>query len=97
MYVLQVPLLKSKSQCLVLATRPLLFYFWQKRLESRGPLRITSRGGARSLLRVCVSSAKQTMRILEALQGQDLLGKETLELGRPAYIQLIFFRKLSSI
>lgn len=60
-------------QCIILTTRPLLFSFWQQRLQSSTTLRVASRGGARSLLRVCVSSAQQTINILEALQSQSLL------------------------
>lgn len=65
----------TDRQCIVLATRPLLFSFWQQRLRSAAPLRIASYRGARSLLRVCVGSAKQTIDILEALQSQSLLGE----------------------
>lgn len=52
----------------------MLFSFWQKRLLTPAPLRVISRGGARSLLRVCIGSAKQTIDILVELQAQSLLG-----------------------
>ncbi|EME42292.1 hypothetical protein DOTSEDRAFT_175269 [Dothistroma septosporum NZE10] len=60
-------------QCLILATRPLLYSFLQKRLESTKPLRVSSSHGARSLVRVCVGSAQQCLNILEALLVQGLL------------------------
>ncbi|KAF2174009.1 hypothetical protein M409DRAFT_62193 [Zasmidium cellare ATCC 36951] len=60
-------------QCLILATRPLLYSFLQKRLNSSRPLRVSTSHGARSLLRVCIGSAQQTLNILEALQAQCLL------------------------
>nr|POF01397.1 putative transcriptional regulatory protein c3c7.04 [Quercus suber] len=60
-------------QCLILSTRPLLFSFWQKRLEICKPLRVSSAHGVRSLLRVCIRSAQQSLSILNVLQQQCLL------------------------
>ncbi|CAK4030524.1 Zn(II)2Cys6 transcription factor [Lecanosticta acicola] len=60
-------------QALILATRPLLFSFLQKRLETHKSLRVSSSRGGRSLLRVCVGSAQQCLNILETLQSQSLL------------------------
>ena len=40
-------------------------------------MRVSSAGSVRSLLRVCVASANETMKILAALQAQSLLGTHT--------------------
>ena len=61
-------------QCIILTIRPLLYALWQKRAEMSRPLRVSSAGSVRSLLRVCVASAHETMKILVALQAQSLLG-----------------------
>lgn len=63
------------AQSLILATRPLLYSFLQKRLDAMRPLHVSPSRGARSLLRVCVGSAQQCLSILEVLQSQSLLGK----------------------
>ncbi|KAF7198465.1 putative transcriptional regulatory protein [Pseudocercospora fuligena] len=60
-------------QSLMLATRPLLYSFMQKRLDAPRALRVSSTHGARSLVRVCVGSANQCLDILEALHPQGLL------------------------
>lgn len=60
-------------QCLILATRPLLFSFWQKRLEASGPLHVSPSHGARYLLRACIKSAQQSLHILSAIKDQCLL------------------------
>ncbi|KAF2717807.1 hypothetical protein K431DRAFT_349272 [Polychaeton citri CBS 116435] len=60
-------------QCIVLTTRPLLYKFWQNRLESSKPIRISASGGVRTLVKICVASASQALRILESLQAQSLL------------------------
>ncbi|WPH03595.1 Hypothetical protein R9X50_00647700 [Acrodontium crateriforme] len=59
--------------CIILTTRPLLYSFWKKRIESTATIRISARGGVRSLLQVCVASAQDSMKILAALQAQSLL------------------------
>ncbi|KAH6612413.1 Zn(II)2Cys6 transcription factor [Boeremia exigua] len=59
--------------CIILNTKPLLFSFLQRRVETLKPIRVPSSGGVRSLLRVCVGSARQTTKILAALQSQTLL------------------------
>ncbi|KAL9093941.1 MAG: hypothetical protein Q9165_003864 [Trypethelium subeluteriae] len=66
-------------QTLILATRPLLYSFLQKRLETTRPLRVSSSSDARSLIRVCVSSAQQSLKLLETLQSQGLLGKYSIQ------------------
>ncbi|GAB7322109.1 hypothetical protein MBLNU13_g03137t2 [Cladosporium sp. NU13] len=71
-------LLLFQHQCIILATRPLLFHFWQRRLASPRPSHIPSSGGARSLVRICIGAAQQIMRTLEVLQSQTLLGAESL-------------------
>ncbi|KAJ4357246.1 uncharacterized protein N0V89_001821 [Didymosphaeria variabile] len=63
----------TTNQCIILNTKPLLFSFLQKRVEALRPIRIPSSGGVRSLLRVCVGSARQTTKILAALQSQTLI------------------------
>ncbi|KAI9695084.1 MAG: hypothetical protein M1820_008946 [Bogoriella megaspora] len=60
-------------QALILATRPLLYSFLQKRLQTTRPLRVSSSLDARSLVRVCVSSAQQSLKLLKTLQSQSLL------------------------
>ena len=60
-------------QCIVLTIRPLLS-LWQERAEMSKALRVSSAGNVRSLLRVCVASAHETLKILAALQAQSLLG-----------------------
>ncbi|RMX85600.1 hypothetical protein D0869_03702 [Hortaea werneckii] len=54
---------------------PLLFLFWQKRLAAFRPLRVRSKGGCRSLLRICAQSAQHTINILGSLHSQSLLGR----------------------
>ncbi|KAL9584292.1 MAG: hypothetical protein Q9203_004724 [Teloschistes exilis] len=60
-------------QCIMLTIRPLLYALWQKRLEAPAPLPVTLGGSVRSLLRICVASANEAIRILIALQAQSLL------------------------
>ncbi|KAF2720209.1 hypothetical protein K431DRAFT_271272 [Polychaeton citri CBS 116435] len=60
-------------QCIMLTTRPLLFSFWQKRLQSLTQFRVRSSGGARNLLRMCIASAHQSVELLAALQAHNLL------------------------
>lgn len=60
-------------QCLILATRPLLFSFWQKRLEASGPLHVSPSHGARYLLQACIKSAQQSLHIVSTLKDQCLL------------------------
>ncbi|KAI4093623.1 MAG: hypothetical protein L6R37_007369 [Teloschistes peruensis] len=60
-------------QCIMLTIRPLLYALWQKRLEAPAPLPVTLGVSVRSLLRICVASANEAIRILIALQAQSLL------------------------
>ncbi|KAL1623553.1 hypothetical protein SLS56_008257 [Neofusicoccum ribis] len=64
-------------QCIVLATRPLLFCFLKIRFESQGtnldPL--NSSQTAWNLIKMCIDSSQQMINILNCLQAQDLLGK----------------------
>ncbi|KAM0716638.1 hypothetical protein Q7P37_008083 [Cladosporium fusiforme] len=60
-------------QCIILATRPLLFCLWQQRLASDKPIRISPAGGVRSLIRICVGAGRQMLQLLSALQSQSLL------------------------
>lgn len=65
-------------QCIILATRPLLFCLLKLRLDrgnSSGdlpPLSPTVQG----LVQMCLDSCFQIIRILECLQHQELLGKD---------------------
>ena len=38
------------------------------------PRPVSSAGGVRSLMRICVASAQETLKILDVLQAQSLLG-----------------------
>ncbi|KAF2152900.1 hypothetical protein K461DRAFT_254853 [Myriangium duriaei CBS 260.36] len=60
-------------QCIILATRPLLFKFWIERSGSTASIRIPSSDGSRALMKSCVGSALQSLNILEALQSHNLL------------------------
>lgn len=60
-------------QCVILATRPLLYTFLEVRLHSRhlGQRRYN---GVKALLIMCIESAFQNIRILSQLQDEALLG-----------------------
>ncbi|KAM0794849.1 Zn(II)2Cys6 transcription factor [Usnea florida] len=60
-------------QCIILTIRPLLYALWEKKVEMSAPVHVSSTGSVRSLLRVCIASAHETMKILAALQAQSLL------------------------
>lgn len=60
-------------QCIILTIRPLLYAVWQKRLEKPGSAHARLTGTVRSLLRVCIASAHETLKTLTALQAQSLL------------------------
>ncbi|KAL6707065.1 hypothetical protein ACN47E_004817 [Coniothyrium glycines] len=59
---LSAHLLLFHHQCIILNTQPLLLSFLQRRVETTEPVRISSSGGVRSLLRVCITVAQRTKR-----------------------------------
>ncbi|KAF2017953.1 hypothetical protein BU24DRAFT_162414 [Aaosphaeria arxii CBS 175.79] len=61
-------------QAIILAIKPLLFFFFKRRLEASKRIRIPTAGGVRALARIGVGSAQQIMKTLAALRTQDLLG-----------------------
>ncbi|RFU34083.1 hypothetical protein B7463_g2248, partial [Scytalidium lignicola] len=62
-------------QCIVLATRPLVFCFLRIRLESPDTLlrSLNSSPNVRNLLQMCIDSSQQMVNILNNLQSQGLL------------------------
>ncbi|CAI6090487.1 unnamed protein product [Clonostachys chloroleuca] len=62
-------------QCIVLATRPLIFCFLQFRLESAElcARKLSSSQTVRNLVQMCIDSSLQMVIILESLQSQGLL------------------------
>ncbi|KAE8154136.1 fungal-specific transcription factor domain-containing protein [Aspergillus avenaceus] len=62
-------------QCIILATRPVLFCFLKLRFQlPDGAFRsLNSSSNVRKLLQVCVDSARHMLSILSVLQGQTLL------------------------
>ncbi|RMJ28715.1 hypothetical protein PHISP_00464 [Aspergillus sp. HF37] len=62
-------------QCMVLATRPVLFCVLKIRLQSADNSieSLNSSPNVRKLLQVCIESARQMVNILTVLQEQDLL------------------------
>lgn len=68
---------RSDLQCIVLATRPLLFIFLQSRLgqSEANLLRWLQSESVRGLLQVCADSSRQILHIVSKLFNQGLLGK----------------------
>lgn len=66
----------SDLQCIVLATRPLLFIFLQSRLgqSEANLMRWLQSEGVRGLLQVCADSSRQILHIVSRLLNQGLLG-----------------------
>lgn len=64
-------------QCIVLATRPLLFCFLKMRFEAPGvyPDALNSSQTAWNLMKMCVDSSQQMVNVLNCLRAQNLLGK----------------------
>ncbi|KAH8672613.1 fungal-specific transcription factor domain-containing protein [Tricladium varicosporioides] len=62
-------------QCVVLATRPLLFSFLKMRLDALGiiPTPASTLGSARILLQMCIESSQKILNILSGLNAQSLL------------------------
>jgi hypothetical protein len=88
------------SQCVVLATRPLLFSFLKMRLDALGiiPTPASSLGSARILLQMCIESSQQILNVLAALKSQSLLGAtwnqflyQLLQNNTTNYYQKAFF------
>ena len=67
----------DQLQCVVLATRPLLFSLLRLRFDEPnggGPL-ATALGSASRLLQTCVESSQHIVAVLDKLKEQNLLGK----------------------
>ncbi|KAB8271072.1 hypothetical protein BDV30DRAFT_214148 [Aspergillus minisclerotigenes] len=62
-------------QCIVLATRPVLFCFLKMRIQTTDSSleSLNSSANVRKLLQVCIDSAQQILNILIVLQRQNLL------------------------
>ncbi|KFG84448.1 hypothetical protein MANI_004145 [Metarhizium anisopliae] len=67
--------LDDGSQCIILATRPVLFCFYKIRLETPRSYRhiFNSSHAVESLLRMCLDSSQHVISILECLQGEGLI------------------------
>lgn len=80
LWLLQHPMayadLMSSLQCIILATRPLLFCFLKLRLESREDCQSKLNGSrtSRNFIQTCLDSSIQILTILESLLGQSLIG-----------------------
>ncbi|GKZ37446.1 hypothetical protein AbraIFM66950_008996 [Aspergillus brasiliensis] len=63
------------QQCIIVATRPLLFCFLKIRLESAGTCiqSLQKSQNVRNLIKMCLESAQHSIRILHALSSQGLL------------------------
>lgn len=72
-------------QCIVLATRPLLFCFLKIRLESPENCisALNKSRNVRNLIQMCVDSSQQIISILHSLQSEGLLGKH-----QPRHVKL---------
>lgn len=66
-------------QCIVLATRPLLFCFLKIRFESQSKCTelLGSSQTVRNLIQMCIDSSQQMVSILDCLQSQGLLGESS--------------------
>lgn len=60
-------------QCIVLATRPLIFCCIKMCLEGAANSKEPTRNRLNSIVQMCMDSAQQTIMILESLQAQGLL------------------------
>lgn len=74
----QSGVLSNNSQCIILATRPLLFCLLKLRLDRGGPGGdpVPPSPAVQGLVQMCLDSCSQVIRILECLQHQELLGEE---------------------
>lgn len=72
--------LLTRIQCIILATRPLLFCFLKIRFESPESCMesINASRNVRNLMQMCLESAQHSTFILSSLQSQGLLGKTIL-------------------
>ncbi|PIG80462.1 Zn(II)2Cys6 transcription factor [Aspergillus arachidicola] len=70
-------------QCIVLATRPVLFCFLKMRIQTTDSSleSLNSSANVRKLLQVCIDSAQQILNILIVLQRQNLLGTDLADSG----------------
>lgn len=84
-------------QCVVLATRPLLFSLLRLRFDEPnggGPL-AAALGSASRLLQTCVESSQHIVAVLDKLKEQNLLGE--FDLPHNHHKMLTFRRKLSPL
>ncbi|KAI1314141.1 hypothetical protein F5Y03DRAFT_336237 [Xylaria venustula] len=67
-------------QCIILATRPLLYFFLQIRLSSANEClrRLNTSETVRNLILMCLDSSLQSITLLRLLQSQGLLGMSIL-------------------
>jgi hypothetical protein len=65
-------------QSIMLATRPFLFSFLERRFESINTKTVIPTP-VKCLLHICMESAKKAIYILGALQDQSLLGRQTTD------------------
>lgn len=72
--------LTTHPQCIILATRPLLFCFLKIRFESPENCLefLDASRNVRNLMQMCLESAQHIISILSGLQSQGLLGNTTL-------------------
>ncbi|OOO13601.1 hypothetical protein OAory_01013500 [Aspergillus oryzae] len=73
----------DRLQCIVLATRPVLFCFLKMRIQTADSSleSLNSSANVRKLLQVCIDSAQQILNILIVLQRQNLLGTDLADSG----------------
>ena len=81
----------DRSQCIVLATRPVLFCFLKMRIQTTDSSleSLNSSANVRKLLQVCIDSAQQILNILMVLQRQNLLGRDPSQ--TPGWASLTVF------
>jgi hypothetical protein len=66
--------LTYKTQCTILTVRPILFFLLETKL-AMGPVPLILSDAVIGLLRVCVESALQVLKIIEGLRLHNLIGK----------------------
>lgn len=78
-------------QCIVLATRPLLFCFLKIRLESPDNCldALNTSRNVRNLIQMCMDSSQQIISILHSLQSEGLLGMNMEDILSLNYYSLV--------
>ncbi|KAI0975083.1 Zn(II)2Cys6 transcription factor [Xylaria arbuscula] len=81
-------------QCIILATRPLLYFFLQIRLSSANEClrRLNSSETVRNLILMCLDSSLQSITLLRLLQAQGLL-----EVFLPSDLDSLFVSTVSAM